>query len=975
MTTCKGRLILRSLMTNGSVTTNGSLDAADAQVQVLQVVAAVVEELHPGQAAAVTLDARIDRELGLDSLARVELIARTERVFGVALPEQVFATIETPRDLLRAVTAATSAKPASAPSFVPRPAPVKAAVAPSDLDTLTAILDWHVATHPDRPHIRLYSDTDEGELITYRDLRRGAEHVAAGLQGMNLRIGEAVTLMLPTGVDYFLCFFGVLLAGGVPVPIYPPTRPSQIAEHLRRHAKVVANCGAGLLITQADAKAVSRLLKSRVESLRAVVTPDDLITAGQGSPAAPHLRTQDIALLQYTSGSTGQPKGVVLTHANLLANIRAMAEAMEATSEDVFVSWLPLYHDMGLIGAWLGSLVYATPLIIMSPLAFLARPQRWLWAIHRYGGTMSAAPNFGYELCLRRLNKADLAGLDLGSWRVACNGAEPVSPTTVERFCEHFGEYGFRRQAMMPVYGLAEASVGLAFPPMGRGPVIDAVERDKFMRSGAAIEAANTDPNAIRFVACGRPLPGHEIRVVDPAGRELPERQEGRLQFRGPSACTGYFRNAVETRQLFDGMWLNSGDLAYIAGGDVYLTGRSKDIIIRAGRNIYPDEFEEAVGGLDGVRKGAVAIFASSDAQTGTERLVVVAETRRRDPATQERLRTQINELAVALVGSPPDEIVLAPPRTVLKTSSGKIRRAASREAYEQDLIGKAPPAFWWQLAHFALSGTVPQLRRSWRSLVNAAYATYAWCIVVMATPPLWLGVAVLPTMWRWWFCRAGLRLMAWATGTSLSVEGLANLPPPDQTCTFVSNHASYLDGFALATLVPRQVAFVAKAELAAPWSTGVPLRRLGALFVERFDKRRGIEDARHVAEIVGAKRSPHFFAEGTFTRMPGLLPFHMGAFVAAAEKNTPVVPIAIRGTRSILRSGSWFPRRGSITVAIGPPIMPNTLRAAVRGDQWALALKLRDQTRAYIQRHCGEPDLSHERPPLWIGVPPPVSQ
>ncbi len=212
------------------------------------------------------------------------------------------------------------------------------------------------------------------------------------------------------------------------------------------------------------------------------------------------VQTQDIALLQYTSGSTGNPKGVILTHANLLANIRTMGETIGATSNDLFVSWMPLYHDMGLIGAWLGSLYYALPLAVMSPLTFLTRPERWLWAIHRHRATLSGAPNFGYELCLRRIQDRDIEGLDLGSWRTAFNGAEPVSPDTIERFHERFARYGFRRETMYPVYGLAESSVGLAFPPLGRAPRIDRIDRETFMREGRAVPAPADDATALRRI-------------------------------------------------------------------------------------------------------------------------------------------------------------------------------------------------------------------------------------------------------------------------------------------------------------------------------------------------------------------------------------------------------------------------------------------------------------------------------------------
>ena len=231
---------------------------------------------------------------------------------------------------------------------------------------------------------------------------------------------------------------------------------------------------------------VGRLLKSQVLSLRGVVTVSEL-TASSAPYIRPSISPNDIAFLQYTSGSTGNPKGVVLTHANLLANIRAMGEAVEATPDDVFVSWLPLYHDMGLIGACFGSLYFAILLIVMSPLSFLSRPKRWLWTIHQYRGTISASPNFGYEYCLLRLEDEAIEGLDLSCWRLALNGAEPVSPDSIEGFSRRFEPLGFKAEAMTPVYGLAESSVGLAFPPLHRGPLIDRIDREKFSLTGQAI--------------------------------------------------------------------------------------------------------------------------------------------------------------------------------------------------------------------------------------------------------------------------------------------------------------------------------------------------------------------------------------------------------------------------------------------------------------------------------------------------------
>jgi 1-acyl-sn-glycerol-3-phosphate acyltransferase len=606
---------------------------------------------------------------------------------------------------------------------------------------------------------------------------------------------------------------------------------------------------------------------------------------------------------------------------------------------------------MGLIGAWLGSLYFAMPLVAMSPLTFLTRPQRWLWAIHQHRATLSAGPNFAFELCLRKIDEHELAGLDLSSLRMLFNGAEPVSPDTLRRFTARYARHGLRPAAVAPVYGLAESSVGLAFPPPGRGPVIDRVRRDALMRDARAVPAGADEAAALEFATCGRPLSGHQIRIVDATGHEVGEREEGRLEFKGPSCTSGYFRNAEETRRLFQDGWLDSGDRAYAVGGEIYLTGRVKDIIIRAGRNIYPHELEEAVGNIPDIRKGCVAVFGSTDPVSGTERLVVLAETRATDANTLERLRADVSAVAADLIGTPPEEVVLAPLHSVLKTSSGKIRRAASRELYERGGIGTRPRALWWQLTRLAWSALLPELRRALRAAGATLYAAYAWMLLYIMAPLVWMTTAVLPNPdWNWSISHRAARLGLWLCGLPLRVHGRENLP--SGPCVLVANHASYMDGIVLAATLPRSFSFVAKQELRARLIPRVYLTRLGAKFVERYDLQRGMEDARRLVQAAQAGHALAFFPEGTFERMPGLTPFHMGAFVAAAEAGVPILPVAIRGTRSILRPDHWFPRRGAISVTIGRPIMPEAA-------DWAAALQLRDAARAQILRHCGEPDLA----------------
>jgi 1-acyl-sn-glycerol-3-phosphate acyltransferase len=933
------------------VPTEAVRSRAEIERTLLAVARRLTEELRAGAPPRehLSLDTQLERELGLDSLARVELLLRVERAFKIKLPEQVLGSAETLGDLLTAVLAADHGPRVAQLPEVDLISGEATVALPARATTLPEVLEWHVQAHPERTHV-VFEDSDgAAHPMTYAGLWQKAQAVAAALSERGVYPGQAVSIMLPTGLNYYYSFFGALLIGAIPVPIYPPARLSQIEEHFRRHAGILSNAQAVLLVTMPEAKALARLLMAQVETLKQIVSPDELLGSDRRVPLH-SAKSEDIAFLQYTSGSTGNPKGVMLTHANLLANLRAMGPAARVSSSDVFISWLPLYHDMGLVG-WLAALYYAFPTVVMSPLSFLARPEHWLWAIHRHRGTVSGGPNFAYELCLRKIEDQDIVGLDLSSWRWAFNGAEPVSPETMRAFVQRFGRYGFRPDAVAPVYGLAENTVGVAFPPAGQGLRVDRVKRDVFTRTRRAEPAPEEDATALRFVACGRPLPGHEIRVVDVAGRELGERQEGRLEFKGPSATRGYYRRPDETAKLYHGDWLDSGDLAYIAGGDLYLTGRVKDIIIRGGRNIYPHELEEAVGNIAGVRRGCVAVFGSRDPVSATERLVVLAETRESDPAARARLREEINAAAMELLGAPADEIVLAPVHTVLKTSSGKIRHAATRERFEQGLQHIAPRAVWWQILRLAAADAWPALRRTWNAVIERLYAAYAWILFALLAPLAWVIAAVLPYPgWAWKASGLVARAFFRLAGAPIRVDGLENLPGAGAS-VLVANHSSYLDGLVLVAALATPFSFVAKRELGEQFFAGTFLRHIGTEFVERFDPERSVEAAERLVELARAGRSLAFFPEGTFTRAPGLRPFRLGAFVAAVEGALPVVPVTLTGTRYLLRGDEWFPRRGKIGVIVGRPIAPD-------GSDWAAAIKLRDAVRGEILRHCGEPDL-----------------
>src|SRR3954468_13069661 len=706
------------------------LDRPSHEAELLAIVRELVRELSPQRLKRgdVTLASRLDRDLGIDSLARTELILRIERAFRVRLAVTAVAEMDSVRDLLEAVEHAAPGGHIARSTDVAAHAATELISQPDHAVTLTEMLDWHAENHPDHLHVTVLQDENVVlGTMSYRDLQTAARAVAQGLISRDIVPGDRVAMMLPTSTDFFASFFGILYAGAVPVPIYPPARMAQLEEHMRRQIVILRNAGARMLITVNEGRKLAVLLRSQVETLESVETVVTLSAERSPLPLPPLTDPEALGLMQYTSGSTGDPKGVMLTHWGLLENVRSMGHAMEASSKDIFVSWLPLYHDMGLIGAWLGCCYFGARLYVMSPIAFLVRPATWLWAMHKYRATFSGGPNFAFELCASRIPDEDLQGLDLSSLRFVVNGAEPISPQTLRKFTDRFTKYGMNRGVASPSYGLAENCVGLCFPPFGRGPQIDRIKRDSLAKRSYAEPAGLDDADAIEMVACGHPIEKNDVRIVDDAGREVGERYEGMLEFRGPSITKGYFRNEAKTRELFHDGWIKSGDRAYIAGGDIHITGRVKDIIIRAGRNTYPHEIEESISAIPGVRKGGVAAFGSPDPENGTELLIVMAETKETNADARAKIIAAAHEVVTAIAGSAADDIVLVPPRGVPKTSSGKVRRSSAKELYETGRTDVKQSGVWWQIARLAMSSISRSISNSVRLVGDTLYAAWWW--------------------------------------------------------------------------------------------------------------------------------------------------------------------------------------------------------------------------------------------------------
>lgn len=935
---------------------------------VLAEVASLYADLR-GRRVEVHLDTDLHADLGLDSLAMVELVDRIGDAAGVVLADDVLSNAATPEALVRALHEAAgrrgeqgAARPATAdraPASAAGPSaagpstagPSAAGLDPGGVSTLTDALARHAAAHPDQLAIRLL-DHGGDEPITYGMLFSEARHTASALIDTGISFGDRVAIMLPTDRSYFGVYFGILLAGGVPVPLYPPPGTARLAENLTRLATVLRSAGAVVLVTVPEAIAPARLLEAELPALERVVTPGELGGHPGAHASFPEIRPDDIALVQYTSGSTGNPKGVVLTHAQLLANVRAMAAAARLTADDVIVSWLPLYHDMGLIGVWHTSLVFGVPFVVMSPLTFLARPARWLEAITRHSGTISAAPNFAYHLCSERVTDDELAALDLSSWRLAFNGAEPVSASVIEAFTSRFAPVGFHPEAMCPAYGLAEAGVGVAFSPLGRGPRVDPISRAVLARSGRALPVPEDEPDATAVVGCGFPLPGYEIRVVDTAARDLPERREGRVQCRGPSLTSGYFADDAATRALWQRGWLETGDLGYIADGELFLTGRAKDLIIRGGHNLHPEDLEDGLHGVPGIARDGVAAFSCRDERLGTERLVVVVETATTDAAERAALEEAVRRRAVELVGLAPDELACVPPGAIRRTASGKVQRGATRDAFERGELGKPPPPL---LLGLLASHLGPSVRRTARSLVTWAFGAYAWAVALAVTVPLVaLAHLPLPRRAQWVALRAGARAISMLSGIPVEVDG--HMPAGRAGMVVAANHPSVVDAAALILASSTPLTFVTSTDFESKKVIGAFLTRIGCAFVTRADPARAAADLEHMASLVRSGRHLVVFPEGSLASAPGVRPFHLGAFAVAAATGCPVLPVALRGSRGVVPPGSRWARRGRVTVGIGPLV-------SAPASEYAAEVAVAEHVRREVARMAGLPLMTPSAP------------
>jgi fatty-acyl-CoA synthase len=531
------------------------------------------------------------------------------------------------------------------------------------------------------PGISFANSSGNLRNVSTGDLISQAQKFSGGLRKLGVREGEPVILVMTEPESAIIAILGCMIAQCLPTPVYPPMNLAAISAFLKFITHVAVRSSATFVVADPQPYGILGNVTKDSPPIRGVAQFADVMMNAQRLEIPKSFA--DTAFLQFTSGSTSTPKGVMVQHSGLAANLEMIRTASHMDSDSCVVTWLPVYHDMGLIGTVLNAITLPCKLVVIPPIVFLKHPKLWLELITKFRGTHTAAPNFAYGLCARRIS--DKYGIDLGSMTTFICGAEPVLPKTMEDFINHFVDAGLNPASLVPAYGLAEATLAVTFTPYLRGLKTDRIDLDALTAGRSALRL-DDEAKTVRIASCGVPMPGLSVRVVSENGQQLTERNIGEIQVKGPSVSAGYIGDDIATKESRsnDG-WLKTGDLGYLADGELYVCGRIKDVIIVAGKNFHAHDLESAAAEVNGVRTGNVVAFSSKNHEG--ESVVVIAETRNEQRSAE--LGKEIRNHLAKTIGISPDHVLVVPPATLPKTSSGKLKRSETKLLYEKGELGK----------------------------------------------------------------------------------------------------------------------------------------------------------------------------------------------------------------------------------------------------------------------------------------------
>lgn len=535
---------------------------------------------------------------------------------------------------------------------------------------------------PDYECLTLLDRNHDEQRISLEAFWSRAKDVQATIEARGLARGDRVLLVLPTGLELLAGYFGVMAAGCLPsVTAVPSNRVSDPSVYLRTVGAILDNAGAKIVYCTDDVATLLQTKGTEVASKATLLRPAE-VTPCPNPPPTRHAAPSEIAMIQYSSGTTGTPKGAQVTGGAMLEYLRVLRDGMGLRQDDVNVNWIPMYHDMGLFGAFLLPLLCGSPAVLIPTMDFLRTPVLWLWALHRYRGTVSWAPNFAYSLCTKRIPDAELEGLDLSHVRMAISGSEPLLARTVEEFAERFARHGLRPEAMGGAWGFAEVMMAATVQPAELPPTIETIDRGELASAHRAVPVAG---NGLRSVSTGRCLPGFEMQIRDPDGNALPDRGVGEIWLRSRTTFAGYRGDPERSASIMKDGWINSGDRGYRVGEDLFFVSRAKDLIIVGGGNYAPHDIEAVIDRVPGVREGCGVAFGVMSDERGTEELGAVVETYLEDSDEKSALARAIRSEVMSTIGLGIRHLKLVPPGGIEKTTAGKLARAATYQRYASD--------------------------------------------------------------------------------------------------------------------------------------------------------------------------------------------------------------------------------------------------------------------------------------------------